>query len=273
MPILLLHGFTGSPEAWGMELVESLRRRDRVISPALPGHLGAPLLGARSLGTRPAVSHPPPTGDGGGMEAVVDHLVRILDREGIDRADWIGYSMGGRIALAATVLAPERVRALVLEGASPGIADPSARERRRVEDEQLADRIVQIGVERFVDEWMDRPLFRTQRRLSAEVRARARSLRLRHRAEGLAGALRSFGTGAQPSFWGRLEDVVAPVLLLTGSEDPRFTEIAREMVLQLPAAEHRVIGGAGHAVHLEAPDAWHREVRSFLDVPGGARRQ
>jgi pimeloyl-ACP methyl ester carboxylesterase len=77
--------------------------------------------------------------------------------------------------------------------------------------------------------------------------------------------MRALGVGSQPSFWGRLPEVRAPALMVTGAEDPKYSELARRMALQMPGARHVVVPGAGHTVHLEAPAAWVDEVVSFLD--------
>ena len=71
--------------------------------------------------------------------------------------------MGGRIALhAALTLGPEIVTRLVLVGASPGLADPTARAERRAADDALADRIETLDIETFAREWGSQPLFADQ---------------------------------------------------------------------------------------------------------------
>jgi pimeloyl-ACP methyl ester carboxylesterase len=120
----------------------------------------------------------------------------------------------------------------------------------------------------FVDDWMALPLFESQRRLPEAVLRRERERRLRADPAGLAGSLRGFGTGAQPSLWERLEDVRAPALLLTGDLDPKFEALADRMADRMPAAARATVPGAGHAVHLERPDAWLARVRAFLEAEG-----
>jgi 2-succinyl-6-hydroxy-2,4-cyclohexadiene-1-carboxylate synthase len=249
LPALLLHGFTGSAEAWGEPILEGLDAHARILAVDLPGH-----------GESPA----PSRSGGWGMEEVLADLLEALDRADVGRADWIGYSMGGRIALAAGVLHPERVRRLVLESSRPGLATAEERDRRRRQDEALARRLETGGIEPFVDFWMAQPLFATQRRLPARERVRERARRLRQDPRALAAALRGMGTGSQPSFLGRLSEVQSPTLLLTGSEDRKFEVIAREMEELLPRAVHRSVRGAGHAVHLEAPERWLEAVVPFL---------
>lgn len=245
---LLVHGFTGSGGAWGRELIEGLTRDLRVVRVDLPGH------GASPKWTSP---------ERYGLEEVVAELVGVLDRVGVRRPLWIGYSLGGRICLGAAALCPERVGALVLEGASPGLADPGERSARVREDETLACMLEGEGIEAFVDHWMNLPLFASQESLGPERLAGERERRLRNSPTALAACLRGLGTGAQPSFWKVLSEVRVPALLLAGEGDAKYCDIAERMANAMPCAERRVIPGCGHATHLESPEAWLADVRSF----------
>jgi 2-succinyl-6-hydroxy-2,4-cyclohexadiene-1-carboxylate synthase len=163
-----------------------------------------------------------------------------------------GYSMGGRIALHAALSLRDRVGRLVLIGASPGIADPAERAARAVADAELADRIEAIGLEAFVREWEEQPLFAGMPRGVAEI---AHADRMRSTAAGLAAALRGLGTGAMPSLWDRLGELAMPVELVVGERDVKFRAIAERMEAALPDARLHVVAGAGHAAQLEAPEA------------------
>lgn len=253
--MLLIHGFTGSVDAWGDDLIRGLAesglRRRRVLAVDLPGH---------------GQSDVP--GDPGryGMTRIVDDLVEVLDHVNVSRADWVGYSMGGRVALGAAVLQPDRVRRLVLEGASPGIDDEEEAAARRDSDEALAASILEEGMDSFVDAWMAIPLFRTQERLPDERRARERRRRLACDPLGLANTLRGLGTGRQSSFWDALPETEIPTLLLTGAQDEKFTRLARRMAARMPDATHIAVPAAGHTVHLERPGSWLRAIVGFLDA-------
>lgn len=249
VPVLLVHGFTGSAEGWGEGILEGLAAGRPVLAVDLPGH-------GESDDDRPSEAFT--------FAHVVEELVAVLDAREIEAADWIGYSMGGRISLAAAVAHPERVRSLVLESASPGIRTEDSRARRRRQDDLLARRIEAQGMEAFVDYWMAQPLFSTQSRLPAAVLSDARRRRLRNHPRSLARVLRGFGTGSQPSYWGDLAGVKLPVLLLTGALDARYSSIADEMGALLPQATRAVVPEAGHTVHLEDPRAWLAAVRPFL---------
>jgi 2-succinyl-6-hydroxy-2,4-cyclohexadiene-1-carboxylate synthase len=249
-PALLVHGFGGAAASWGEGVLEGLGEGRPVLALDLLGH---------------GRSDDPPAAERVALEPVLDDLERVLDAAGADACDWVGYSMGGRIALAAALLRPGRVRRLVLESASPGLATPLQRRARRAHDEALARRIERRGVDAWIEEWEDGPLFERRRRLPPEVREPFMTLRRANRAPALAAWLRGLGTGSQPSFRERLHELRIPVLLMTGAEDERFTEIAREMAAEMPSARHVVVPGAGHTVHLEEQGAWLGAVRAFLD--------
>lgn len=249
-PVLLLHGFTGSSEVWDGRILDRLSEGRRVIAVDLPGH-------GRSL-----ISSNPARID---ILAVVELLSETLDAHRIPVADWIGYSMGGRIALAAAVQRPERVRRLVLESASPGLEAEPERARRRTEDRALADKLEELGIDWFVGYWMEQPLFASQRALKAQVRAEARSRRLRNNPQHLAAALRALGAGSQPPLWSDLSEVRQEILLLTGEADLKYGRLADRMVDSIPTAEHVRVPGVGHAVHFEAPEAWLEAVVGFLE--------
>jgi 2-succinyl-6-hydroxy-2,4-cyclohexadiene-1-carboxylate synthase len=184
----------------------------------------------------------------------------------VERFDLLGYSLGGRVALHVALAAAERVSKLVLESASPGIADPVERAARVASDNALAEQIEQRGIEWFVDYWEDIPLFRSQRMLPPEVFAAQRERRLMNRAQGLAHSLRGMGAGQQEPLWERLGVLTMPTLLLTGEHDTKYEALAQEMQQAIPGAEQQVVHRAGHTTHLEQPELFLEAVVTFLGI-------
>ncbi len=225
--LILLHGFTHTGRSWEPVIAE-VGERYRALAPDIRGHGSASEL-------RPVT-----------LEAVIADIERLTPGE----FSLCGYSMGGRIALHVALALPDRVRRLILIGASPGIADPAQREERRRADERLAAELERSTIDEFARRWAQTPVLGDQ---SPAVAAAAHRDRLRSDPAGLAAALRGLGTGALPSLWERLGELEMPVMLLAGERDRRFRGIASEMARALPDARADVVEGTGHAAHLEAP--------------------
>jgi 2-succinyl-6-hydroxy-2,4-cyclohexadiene-1-carboxylate synthase len=237
---VLVHGFTQTGRSW-TPAADALHRRLPdldIATPDLPGHgrhhaVTTDLWGAAAL-----------VGDEGG------------------RATYVGYSLGGRVVLHLALARPDLVTSMVLVGATPGIADDAERAQRRAADDALADRIEAVGVAAFLDEWLARPIFAT---LPPERADRAG--RSGHSATGLAGSLRTCGTGTQMPLWERLAEITVPTLVVAGALDDKFTEIGRRMATAIPGARFAAVADAGHSVPLEQPEALADAIASWLAQP------
>lgn len=249
MPLLLLHGFTGSAASW-QHVLPQLAFHYRIIVPDLLGH------GGTSAPDDPARY---------AVERQSADLAAILDALNIDRAGLHGYSMGGRLALYTAIAHPSRFSALSLESASPGLDAEAERVSRRRSDESLAARILDRGVEAFVNEWEQLSLFSTQAALPPSVLAAQRNTRLNQRPLGLANSLRGMGTGMQPSLWDRLGELSMPVQLMTGALDAKFEAVAEQMAQRIPHVRRIQVPDAGHTIYLERPELWLSAVLAFFD--------
>jgi 2-succinyl-6-hydroxy-2,4-cyclohexadiene-1-carboxylate synthase len=119
------------------------------VMPDLPGH---------GHNTRFPLSRPL------SFDVVVADLELFLEQIELDQVGLIGYSMGGRIALYAALKFPEKIKALVLESASPGLADEQARRERAELDDKRAETLLAVGIDAFVEQWYELGLFRTLKR-------------------------------------------------------------------------------------------------------------
>jgi lipase len=95
-PVVCLHGVSAHGERYRRLAVERWAARFRVVAPDLRGH-------GRS-------GYEPPWD----FETHVGDLVETIDALGIEEADWVGHSFGGRLLLELASAHPERVRRLVL---------------------------------------------------------------------------------------------------------------------------------------------------------------
>ena len=247
-PVVLLHGFTGSASGWA-SLAQSLAPEFTTLAIDIVGH---------------GQSDAPEDVERYRMRRCADDLAEVVRSLGYDRATWLGYSMGARTALQVAAWRPDVVGALVLEGGTPGLRTQQERDDRVAADEVLAQRVENQGVEAFIDFWQSIPLFESQRRMPQEAQDRVRAGRLKNRAAGLAYSLRGMGTGSQDDVTDRLANLRVPVQIITGALDEKFTGIGREMAQSLPDATMAVIDDAGHAAHVERPEAFAAIVLDFL---------
>jgi pimeloyl-ACP methyl ester carboxylesterase len=99
--LVVLHGFGARwrPEQW-QALTDSIGASNRIVGFDIRGF-------GRSLRSHDSSVY--------GVETAHD-VVRVLDALGIERAVFLGYSMGGIVALKAAELHPDRVSAVVLLG-------------------------------------------------------------------------------------------------------------------------------------------------------------
>jgi 2-succinyl-6-hydroxy-2,4-cyclohexadiene-1-carboxylate synthase len=238
-PLLLLHGFTGSPRSW-KEIAPDPDTFE-VLAPALVGHRDAADRGVT------------------GFETEVDRIAALA--EGRERLHVAGYSLGGRIALGLLVRHPHLAASATLIGAHPGLASAAERHARIEADEVWCRLLEQEGLSAFADAWEAQPILAKRTRVPRKRSAAWRRDRLSHAPEGLARSLRTTGLGRMPDHGKRLARVRVPVRLLVGEKDLKFRALAERMAGVLPCASLEIVPGAGHNLLLECP----KRVRAALE--------
>lgn len=246
-PLVLLHGFLGTGADWH-SLRAALGTERTYLAPTLPGH-----------GAEPA---PVPEDDDDALLGVVAFLLAQAPPEPFDL---VGYSMGGRLALALLAAAPERVRRAVIVSASPGLEDEGERAARRELDRVRAAALRALPFELWLETWYGMPLFDALRASPAYPGMIER--RLQGRPDALAAALEAFSPGRQPPLRQRLATCPVPALLMAGSLDAKYVASNRALAEANPAFEAMTVADAGHAPQLERPDEFHDAVRRWLDRP------
>ena len=101
-PVILIHGlFINAKINWEWPgIIAELAKDHQVIAPDCRGH---------GLSGKPV-------GDGQYGAKMVDDVVRLMDHLHLTKADIVGYSMGGAIAMKLMVLHPDRVHSAVVGG-------------------------------------------------------------------------------------------------------------------------------------------------------------
>jgi 2-succinyl-6-hydroxy-2,4-cyclohexadiene-1-carboxylate synthase len=234
--VVLVHGFTQTRRSW-QPLLPRLTRRRHVVAVDAPAH-------GRSASHR---------------TDLVDGAVLLGEAGG--RATYVGYSMGGRLTLHLALRRPDLVERVVLVGATGGLDTEDERAARRRADDALATDLERDGLDAFLERWLGNPLFATLPNDAAAVEDRKENT-----VDGLADSLRRTGTGTQRPLWDELPTLAMPALLVAGERDEKFTTLAHRLAAGWGGPARVVlIERAGHACHLERPDAFLDAVEPFLD--------
>lgn len=235
-PIVLVHGLFGSLDNLGILARDLLADHD-VIQVDMRNH---------------GLS---PRSDDMSYPSMAQDLLDTLDANQIEKATFIGHSMGGKAVMALTALAPERIDRLV----AIDIAPVDYHVRRHDEIFAAINAVTSAGVS-------------TRQQAATVMREYL------HEEGVIQFLLKSFVDGAWrfnvPVLWEQYPHIVGwetipawehPALFIPGGNSPYVTEAYRDDLLaQFPQAKAHVIAGAGHWVHAEKPDAVLRAIRRYL---------
>lgn len=252
VPVVLLHGFSQRASSWD-EIAPCLASDRTVYALDLVGHGASDKPSeatAYSLGAQ-----------AGMLEAFLMHVGEESCPPVV-----VGYSMGGRVALVAACRNPQVFSGLVLESAGLGPATKEEGEAALERDRANAARLRREGLVAFMDAWEQLPLFATQQILPQEVRDRIRRGRLANSVEALVLTFEYAGQGSMPVRADMLPAVASfpfPLRYVCGQRDSKYHALS-DAFLDISSVKVDVVEGAGHNVHLEAPAAFLRVLKSYL---------
>jgi pimeloyl-ACP methyl ester carboxylesterase len=205
---------------------------------------------------------------GAGRFSNARDLLELLERHGFDRASLVGVSMGGRVALEATLARPELVEALVLVGSGlPG--DDASDELKAAwaeEEAALGRGDLDAAVEMSLRTWVDGPR-RSARDVDPAVRRRVAEMQ--RRAYELQKPVQETAEEdlLVTDLAERVGEIEAPTLVVVGAEDmPAIHLIAERLAREIPGAQRATIPGAAHVPSLERPAEFDELVLGFLDA-------
>lgn len=236
LPVVLIHGLFGNLDNLGV-LARDLQQQRDVVQLDLRNHGLSP----RS----PEMNYP----------AMAQDVLDLLDELQIERAILIGHSMGGKVAMMLSALAPERINHLIAIDIAP--VDYRLRRHDRVFSALRA--VSDAGI--------------TQRQQAATL------MRETLHEEGVIQfLLKSFHQGEWrfnvPVLWEQYENIVGwqevpawahPTLFIRGELSPYIKDEHRAIIArQFPTARAHVIAGSGHWVHAEKPQAVLQAIHRFL---------
>lgn len=163
----------------------------------------------------------------------------------------VGYSLGGRLALYSSSKFPQVFSALAIVSANPGLTNKASRRKRVLADAHLARQLQSSGVEAFVRQWYERPLFASLKNLPNY--SEFLEDRLKTSQSFAVNCLLNLSLGRQFPLWNAIRNYRERVLLVSGDLDLEYSQLLADLSKAIPRAVFNRIHAAGHAVHLEKP--------------------
>lgn len=238
-PLVLVHGVGSYLEAWD-GVVAALAPQFRILRFDLRGH-------GRSERVRGRYE----------IDDFVGDLLHLADREGFDRFDLAGFSLGGLVAQRTALAHPDRVRRLVLLST---VAGRNEAEQERVRDRLAALQAGEVGS--HYDASVGRWLTEAFQQANPELIHR---LRERNAANDPGCYAAAYRVLAETDLGDQLHLVQHPTLIATGADDQGSNpRMARFMHERIAGSRLEILPGLRHSILVEAPELVAGLMRGFL---------
>ncbi|HEX8816695.1 MAG TPA: alpha/beta fold hydrolase [Terriglobales bacterium] len=245
-PVVLLHPFPVHRAFW-KPAAQDLFARYQAILPDLRGH------GDSGLGDGPAT-----------MEKHALDLARILNEEKVDRAIFVGVSIGGYVLFEFWRRFRGRVVALGLCNTKAAADGPEARANRM----KSAASVLERGTEPFFEGLVPMVMGKTTVGTRPDLVDGALTMMRKMSPEDVAGVQR--GMAERPDSIETLKTIDVPTLVVTGDEDTATGVQEAEIMRQhIRGAEMKVISRAGHYSPWEQAEEVGKLIRQFADRVSG----
>ncbi|HEX7382931.1 MAG TPA: alpha/beta hydrolase [Burkholderiaceae bacterium] len=200
-----------------------------------------------------------------GQDPSADDVAAVIRGLGLEKPFVVGLSMGAFATLRFSLRHPQLARALVLAGIGSG-SNPAELELWRRTQREKSDQLLKEGWVNIAEETGHSPtriqLKHKNRRAWDEFMAHLRE----HSVKGTALTQRRYQGERDPVYaWeAELRKMALPTLIAAGDEDAPCIEPSVFLKRTLPNAGLWVCPNTGHAVNLEEPEAFNREVGAFF---------
>ncbi len=242
-PVVILHGLFGAAKNWN-SIAKQMARNYRILTVDLRNHGSSPWTDTMTY-----------------VEMAQD-LVEFLDQRGLNQANIVGHSMGGKAAMTMALKAPDRVKTLVVADIAPvkyprmefksyvdklKSVDLSSVSRRSEVDPLIADVIENPGVRAF---------------LLGNLENTADGLRWQVNLDTLGNEMDKIG--GVPAL--RMDaQYQGKTLFINGANSDYIQRSHHQLIKHLfPNVAFHEIADAGHWVHAEKPHDFMKALNDFL---------
>ncbi len=250
-PIIFLHEFAADHTNWEPQM-RYFSRRHRCIAYSARGYTPSDVPASHEVYT---------------YKHFYTDLLAVLDHLKIDKAHFVGLSMGSYSSLQVGLNAPQRALSLTLAGVGSGseLATLDAHRRQCIEN---SERFHTVGAAEVAKETREAPsripfLLKDPRGHKDFYDALAR-----HDSKGSGNTMRSF-QGARPSIYtltDTIRNIPTPTLIICGDEDDACIGPSLFLKKHVPASGLAMFAKAGHVLNLEEPALFNDTVDRFIGM-------
>lgn len=189
----------------------------------------------------------------------VEDLYSLMKTIEVEEAFFLGFSMGGRIALELAIDYPDMVKALILANSSPVSRPPSANVQKMRQTN--IDLLEKGDIEKFAETMARSALSPDFQSRNPSAYKKYVKVKAQNKPEGLVRLMKTLDVRASPP---DLSKIQCPVLLIVGENDLVMgIEQGKQAHQAMPGSKF-VVMPTGHASAIEMPDKFNLTVLEFL---------
>ncbi len=189
------------------------------------------------------------------MEMLGRDVLAVLDGMGIEKANWLGLSMGGMEGMWLGANAPERIEKLILSNTSTYYPD-KAPWHARIENVSKAGSVAAIA-DTVINAWLTQDF----QKAHPDVASRMKEMMIATPVEGYLGCCAAVRDMDHRE---AIKGIKNPTLIIAGSKDPATNVAAGEFIRDNIKGSKLVVVEAAHIANVEVPDVYAKTVLDFL---------
>lgn len=229
-PVVMLHGFLESAKIWE-EFLPEFSKYSQVITLDLPGH-----------GQSECIQ------EVHDMELMAEAVHAVLKATGVKKADFIGHSMGGYVALAFLELFPEMVDSIMLLNSTPA---EDSEEKKEIRERSIE--VVRNNKKAYISMAISNLLTPEHNELFLKEVEQLKETAYNFPAEGIIAALR--GMKIRTNRTAVLAAFSGGKIIVAGTEDP-IMDVQEIKKLAIETNAFFVGLPGGHLSYLESREAF-----------------
>lgn len=171
----------------------------------------------------------------------------------------LGYSLGGRLALHALIYNPELWSSAVIISTHSGMSTLEEKMRRRIIDEEWANRFENDPWDRLMDDWNNRDVFKNDSFIFERVETEYSRAKL-------SAVLRQWSLSRQSDLQQKVSELPMPILWIVGADDASYVQQALRLRFCHPLSGIWIVPKTGHRVPWQRPEQFLLKITRFLEM-------